>query len=104
MGRANLYPSVACGLEGALLAATASAQRTDICTLLTPAGQVPRVRQVHVNGVLVGAGSLQAAAEEALRLVEQQGYSALKIKVTAARRTALSFLYYCYYHHYILYV
>ena len=85
VGRANLYPTVACGLEGALLAATASMQRTDICTLLTPARQTQGAQQVQDNGLLVSAGSSQAAAEEALRLVEQHGYSALKVKVSAAR-------------------
>ena len=76
------------GETGSLLIRAYMLQRTDICALLTPAGQAPQAGQVHVNGLLVGAGSVQAAAEEAVRLVEQQGYSALKVKVTAARRTA----------------
>lgn len=86
---ANLYPSVRCGLEGALLTALAQAHDIPLAKLLhrqdaplpaTSADTAQPPEAVLVNGLLDCCGTIEACTEEALDMVAQ-GYSALKIKV-----------------------
>ena len=84
----NLYPSVRCGLEGALLTALAHAHRLPLTDLLlrhqSPASQsvgadMP-VKTVLVNGLLDSNSNVEACQQEAIHMVAQ-GFTALKIKV-----------------------
>lgn len=89
---ANLYPSVRCGLEGALLTALAQAQSLPLSHVLLPSAadqmqpQVVRSSQhdkpVLVNALLDCHGSIEGSVEEACQLV-QQGFSALKLKASS---------------------
>ncbi len=85
----NLYPSVRCGLEGALLTALAQAHCIPLAKLLhRQDAPLPAIsadtahppEAVLVNGLLDCCGTVEACTEEALDMVAQ-GYSALKIKV-----------------------
>ena len=82
---ANLYPSVRCGLEGAILTALAKAHKLTLVELLssqapTSASPDENGKTVLVNGLLECAGDIAACRQEAADLVAQ-GYTALKIKV-----------------------
>jgi isochorismate synthase/2-succinyl-5-enolpyruvyl-6-hydroxy-3-cyclohexene-1-carboxylate synthase/2-succinyl-6-hydroxy-2,4-cyclohexadiene-1-carboxylate synthase/O-succinylbenzoate synthase len=86
---ANLYPSVRCGLEGALLTVLAQAHNIPLAKLLhrqeaplpaTSADLAQPPEAVLVNGLLDWCGTIEACTQEALDMVAQ-GYSALKIKV-----------------------
>lgn len=83
---ANLYPSVRCGLEGAVLTAMADAHGMPLAGALRSVHRfdhqpVKATRTaVLVNGLLDCNGSVEEAVTEARRLVAQ-GYAALKIKV-----------------------
>lgn len=89
---ANLYPSVRCGLEGALLTALAQAHSLPLSHLLLPSAAAQSQPQVsespqHDTPVLVNAlldchGSVECCVAEACKLV-QQGYTALKLKVSS---------------------
>ena len=85
---ANLYPSVRCGLEGALLTALAQAHNIPLAKLLhrqdaplstKPADPAQPPEAVLVNGLLDCCGTIEACTEEALKMVAQG--SALKVKV-----------------------
>lgn len=83
---ANLYPSVRCGLEGALLTALAQAHNIPLANLLhrqdapPPAEDLAQPPEaVLVNGLLDCCSTIVAFTEEALDMVAQ-GYCALKIK------------------------
>ncbi|DBA90081.1 TPA: hypothetical protein ACH3X1_003400 [Trebouxia sp. C0004] len=86
---ANLYPSVRCGLEGALLTTLAQAHNIPLAKLLhgqdaplpsTSAHLAQPPDAVLVNGLLDWCDTIEACTQEALDMVAQ-GYSALKIKV-----------------------
>ena len=89
---ANLYPSVRCGLEGALLTALAKAQKLTLAKLLsssapatTPQNEATDTgRAVLVNGLLDCDGDIEACRQEAADLVAQ-GYTALKLKVLISK-------------------
>ena len=86
----NLYPSVRCGLEGALLTALAQAHSMPLASLLqgreasphpAPAAQLAQPDEaVLVNGLLDCGSDVEACTQAALHMVAQ-GYTALKIKV-----------------------
>jgi len=87
---ANLYPSVRCGLEGALLTALAQAHNMPLTHLLnrrqaaamqpSSKGTAEPVEAVIVNGLLDCGADIEACKQEALNMVGQ-GFTALKIKV-----------------------
>lgn len=89
---ANLYPSVRCGLEGALLTALAQAQSLPLSHLLLPSAAEQRQPQVTgssqqgtpilVNALLDCHGSIECCVAEACKLV-QQGYTAVKLKASS---------------------
>lgn len=83
---ANLYPSVRCGLEGALLTALAQAQIMPLAHLLLPSRAAQRRpgqdMPVLVNALLDCHGSIECCVAEACKLV-QQGYTALKLKASS---------------------
>ena len=86
----NLYPSVRCGLEGALLTALAQAHSMPLASLLQGQQAAPHHASaadlaqpdeaVLVNGLLDCGSDVEACTQEALHMVAQ-GYTALKIKV-----------------------
>ena len=88
---ANLYPSVRCGLEGALLTALAQAHSLPLSHLLLPSqdaqaqlhitGPPQQDKPVLVNALLDCEGSIECCVAEACLLVEQ-GYTALKLKAS----------------------
>lgn len=109
----NLYPSVRCGVEAALLTAMAHSRGKSLATLLSPpaaaitsavssrtasgAVSISNGSQtsapcfdsgavVSVNGLVGGTGTAAEAAEQALLLV-QQGFGTIKIKVSLCRGT-----------------
>ena len=91
MDPASLYPSVRCGLEGALLTALAQAHSLALSNLLLPSRVVSAQRHtecrqqeeaVLVNVLLDCDGSVEGCVAQACRLVSQ-GYTALKLKVVA---------------------
>ena len=84
----NVYPSVRCGLEGALLSALAQAHGVPFSSLLqggqagapkAAAKSCLQAEAVLVNGLLECQGSIEACIAEAHNLVAQ-GYTALKLK------------------------
>lgn len=86
---ANLYPSVRCGLEGALLTALAQAHKIPLASLLHRQDAPPPAisaeptqppEAVLVNGLLDWCSTIEACTKNAVDMVAQ-GYSALKIKV-----------------------
>ena len=86
----NLYPSVRCGLEGALLTALAQAQWLPLQSLLLSSkaerlqpGKQPSQQDetVLVNGLLDCQGSIESCVAQADQLTSQ-GYLALKLKVS----------------------
>lgn len=89
---ASLYPSVRCGLEGALLTALAQAQGLPLSQLLLPSavdqtqpqvlGSPQHDKLVSVNALLDCHGSIEGCVAEACQLV-LQGYSALKLKASS---------------------
>lgn len=94
----NLFPSVRCCLEGALLSALANAKGVSMAEVLlgkpleecrsqgsgvsvhTPERGVGWLGSVEVNGLLECQGSPAECAAEAVRLVSA-GFKKLKIKV-----------------------
>lgn len=87
---ANLYPSVRCGLEGALFTALAQAHSLPLSSLLlsshavsaqlhTECGQQDKV--LLVNALLDCSNSTEGCVAQACRLVSQ-GYTALKLKAS----------------------
>lgn len=88
---ANLYPSVRCGVEGALLTALAQVHNLSLSNLLVPSQamaaqqQTERAEQdkpaVLVNALLDCNSSIECCVAEAGRLVSQ-GYTAFKLKAS----------------------
>lgn len=89
---ASLYPSVRCGLEGALFTALAQAQSLPLSHLLLPSaadqmqpqviGSLQHDKPVLVNALLNCQDSIEGCVAEACHLV-QQGYTALKLKASS---------------------
>lgn len=89
---ASLYPSVRCGLEGALLTALAQAQGLPLSHVLLPStvdqmqphilGSPQHDKPVLVNALLDCHNSIEGCVAEACQLV-LQGYSALKLKASS---------------------
>ncbi|KAK3278475.1 hypothetical protein CYMTET_13591, partial [Cymbomonas tetramitiformis] len=96
-----LVPSVACGLEVALMELIAASRGTSLLHLLLgrtpprlpdaaifqarPQGEAP-VAAARINALLAGRGTIEEVALEAARLVTEEGYRALKIKVGRKNR------------------
>ena len=88
---ANLYPSVRCGLEGALLTALAQAHHLPLASLLgrqaaksePSADTADMDSAVLVNCLLDCTGDAEACQQEAAGLVAQ-GFTALKAKVQSS--------------------
>ena len=91
---ANLYPSVRCGLEGAVLTALADLQGRSLASLLSFAQSpgshqgAPSQHHVLVNALLDCGGSVEDCVAEAAQLVAH-GYSAIKVKVCLHSAMAL---------------
>ena len=92
MDPVSLYPSVRCGLEGALLTALTQAQRLPLSHLLLPSaadqmqpqviGSLQHDKPVLVNALLDCQDSIEGCVAEACQLV-LQGYTALKLKASS---------------------